>query len=113
MAQVRTRSDVYELRHWYGMTQEQFAKAVGVSERAIIRWESGETEPMPAARRSLEVLEDLRLRLIKRYDSQGARGWLRRPNRALRGNMPLEVLIASGPVPVRDIIVGPEAGAYR
>jgi DNA-binding XRE family transcriptional regulator len=95
------------------MTQEQFAKTVGVSERAVIRWEKGESDPMPAVRRSLDMFDDLRLRLINRYDDQGARRWLRRPNRALRGNTPLEVLIASGPVPVRDIVVGPEAGAYR
>lgn len=68
---------------------------------------------MPAAQRNISLLEDLRQRLVERYGDQKAQAWLRRPHRALRGNVPLAVLVASGPVPVRDIVIGAEAGAYR
>ena len=113
MAQVRERAEIRNLRLWYGLSQPEFARAAGVSERAVIRWELGQVTPMPLARRSLTLLEDLRTRLLKRYGEKRAQDWLRQPNRALRGNPPIDVLIASGPTPVRDIVVGPEAGTYR
>ena len=102
-----------DLRLWYGLSHPEFAPAAGVSERAVIRWELGQVTPMPLARRSLALLEDLRTRLLKQYGEKRAQKWLRQPNRALRVNPPIDVLMASGPTPVRDIIVGPKAGAYR
>lgn len=113
MSQVRERADIRGLRIWYELSQPEFARAVGVSERAVIRWELGQVKPMPLAQRSLALLEDLRSRLLKRYGEKGAHEWLRQSNRALRGNPPIAVLIASGPTPVRDIVTGPEAGTYR
>jgi len=113
MSQVRTRFDIRDLRGWYGLSQREFARAVGVSERAVIRWEVGEVKPMPLAQRSIELLEDLRNRVVRRYGERNAKTWLRRPNHALRGNSPIDTLVASGPTPVRDIVVGPEAGTYR
>jgi hypothetical protein len=68
---------------------------------------------MPLAQRGLALLEDLRARLLKRYGKKRTQEWLRQSNRALRGNPPMDVLIASGPTPVRDIVVGPKAGTYR
>ncbi len=77
------------------------------------RWELGQVKPMPLAQRSLALLEDLRSRLVKRYGEKRAREWLRQPNRGLRGNPPIDVLVASGPMLVRDIVTGPEAATYR
>jgi hypothetical protein len=37
MSQVRERADIRDLRLWYGLSQPEFARAEGVSERAIIR----------------------------------------------------------------------------
>jgi DNA-binding XRE family transcriptional regulator len=113
MSQVRERADIRGLRIWYGLSQPEFARAVGVSERAVIRWELGQVRPMPLAQRSLALLEDLRDRLIARYGKKRAQEWLGQSNRALRGNAPIDVLVASGPTPVRDIVAGPEAGTYR
>ncbi len=113
MSQVKVKSEIRDLRDWYGMTQAQFAHAVGVSERAVIRWEGGEVEPLPTAKRSLALLEEVRERLIRRYGDHKAQEWLRHSLRPLRGNTPFEVLIAAGPVPVRDLLVGAESGAYR
>lgn len=113
MASVRTQSDIRELREWFGMTQVQFARAVGVSERAIIRWEGGDVEPMPAARRSLEMLGDVRRLASKRFHEPKAREWLRKPLPQLRGNSPFDVLVAVGPLSVQDLLVGPDSGTYR
>ncbi len=113
MSQLRERADIRGLRLWYGLSQPEFARAVGVSERAVIRWELGQVKPMPLAQRSLALLEDLRSRLLKRYGEKRAQEWLRQPNRGLRGNPPIDVLVASGPTLVRDIVTGQEAGTYR
>jgi transcriptional regulator with XRE-family HTH domain len=113
MSQLRERADIRGLRLWYGLRQPEFARAVGVSERAVIRWELGQVTPMPLAQRSLALLEDLRSRLLKRYGDKRAQEWLRQPNRGLRGNPPIDVLVASGPTLVRDIVTGREAGTYR
>lgn len=51
--------------------------------------------------------------LVKRFGSRSAEEWVRGPNQALSGIRPVDVMIASGPIPVRDIVLGPEAGAYR
>jgi DNA-binding transcriptional regulator YiaG len=37
MAQVRERAEIRDLRLWYGLSQPEFARAAGVSERAVIR----------------------------------------------------------------------------
>src|SRR5260370_10251866 len=74
------------------------------SKRAVIRWELGQVKSMPLAQRSLALLEDLRSRLLKRYGEKRAQEWLRQPNRGLRGNPPIDVLVASGLTPVRDIV---------
>ena len=107
------RADIRGLRIWYGLSQPEFAGAVGVSERAIIRWELGQVKPMPLGQRSLALLEDLRSRLLKRYGQKRAQEWLRQPNRGLRGNPPIDVLVASGPTLVRDIVTERGAGTYR
>ena len=113
MAQALSKGDIKELRDWYGLTQADFARAVGVSERAVIGCEGGDTHPMPVARRSLDLLDDLRLRLLKRFGESRAHTWLQAPNRALRGSAPRDVLLVSGPIPVRDLLVGDDAGTYR
>ena len=113
MPQALAKTDIRELRSWYGLSQADFARAVGVSERAVIRWEQGQVTPMPLAQRTLELLDDLRTRLRKRYGDGGAKEWLRRSNTALRRSTPLEILLTSGPTRVRDLVMGPETGTYR
>src|SRR5690242_13546880 len=113
MSQAIAKANIRDLREWYALSQADFARAIGVSERAVIRWGQGQVTPMPVAQRSLELLDDLRVRLVKRFGTKQAKEWLRTPNRALRGNTPMDVLMATGPVPVRDLVVGPEAGTYR
>lgn len=112
MLQRVPAADIEHLRKWYELSQEDFARAVGVSRRAIIRWEQHEVSPSETARRSLELLWDIKQRLEPLY-GQKAREWLHTPHRALRGNKPIAVLVTSGPVPVRDLVVGREAGGYR
>ena len=51
-----TAKDIKELREALGMTQEEFAREVGVSFSTVSRWETGRGQPSPLARRRIEEL---------------------------------------------------------
>jgi DNA-binding XRE family transcriptional regulator len=112
MPQLKKAADIESLRDWYGLNQEDFGRALGVSKRAVIRWEKGEVEPSLPVVRNIGLLQEVRDRLEAKYHAD-AQQWLRRPHRALLSRSPLEVLTEAGPVPVRDLLIAREAGGYR
>jgi DNA-binding XRE family transcriptional regulator len=42
-----------EARHQVALTQEEFGKKIGLKDRAVYRWERGESKPSPLNRRML------------------------------------------------------------
>ncbi len=46
-----------DLRYRLGMTQEEFAHAIGVTVTTVNRWENGHRKPSRLARKAIEVLE--------------------------------------------------------
>ena len=58
MPEDKADIDVRALREALGMTQEEFARAVGVSFTTVSRWETGRGTPSPLARRQLEQLRE-------------------------------------------------------
>jgi len=58
MPDSKTDIDVRALRDALGMTQEEFAREVGVSFTTVSRWETGRGTPSRLARRQLEQLRD-------------------------------------------------------
>lgn len=52
-----TQVAIKQLRKNLGMTQVQFAVAVGVTERAVIHWEKGTRGVSPLAQRAIEAVE--------------------------------------------------------
>ena len=44
------------LRHRLGMTQEEFAHAIGVTVSTVNRWENGHIEPSRLARKAMQGL---------------------------------------------------------
>ena len=52
-----TQVAIKRLRKSLGMTQVQFAGAVGVTERAVIHWEKGTRGVSPLAQRAIEAVE--------------------------------------------------------
>ena len=67
MSQVDRRQELKKLRTSLGMTQEQFAREVGVSYSTVSRWETGRGTPSPLARRRIE---DLLARVGRTEDSK-------------------------------------------
>lgn len=85
MRRVRQREDIRKVRERLGMTQEEFARALHVSQSTVQNWESGRTQPHrgtlarieaassapqaePRGRRS-RVAEETRLQLITALDT--------------------------------------------
>lgn len=56
MAEASTADEIRKLREALGMTQEEFAREVGVSFSTVSRWETGRGSPSPLARRQIEEL---------------------------------------------------------
>lgn len=57
MANAKDGSHISLLRRQLGMTQEEFAHALGVTVSTVNRWENGHIEPSRLARRALRDLE--------------------------------------------------------
>ena len=56
MTECTAAEDIKNLRESLGMTQEEFAREVGVSFSTVSRWETGRGEPSPLARQRLAKL---------------------------------------------------------
>lgn len=54
---METRKRIKRLRQRLDMTQEEFAKYIGVSWRTVMRWESGDSQPSNLALEKIEKLE--------------------------------------------------------
>lgn len=51
---MRKKMEIREIRKKLGMTQEQFAHALGVTFGSVNRWESSKSKPSPMARQKIE-----------------------------------------------------------
>jgi putative transcriptional regulator len=54
---VEAKSHVVRVRMKSGLSQAQFAAALGVSKRTLEQWEQGRREPSGAAKRLLKIAE--------------------------------------------------------
>jgi len=65
MAEKNTPQTIKRLRTRMGLTQEQFAAAVGVTFASVNRWEAGKARPSRLALMRLEELERSRRKAAK------------------------------------------------
>lgn len=54
---VQAKSEVVRVRLKSGLSQAEFAAALGVSKRTLEQWEQGRREPTGAARQLLKIAE--------------------------------------------------------
>jgi DNA-binding transcriptional regulator YiaG len=95
------------IRMWFGLTQDDFARVLGVSRATVIRWEDANSGPAStsAAGRVLTILAETQ-RLAGRtfHRPENAQRWLRVKVPALHAT-PIETLVTRGPLPVRDVLL--------
>jgi len=59
-----TASQIASLRHKLGLSQSVFAAYLNVSDRAVKKWEQGETRPMGATLKLLSIFERKGLEVV-------------------------------------------------
>jgi DNA-binding transcriptional regulator YiaG len=82
---------VLPLREDFGLTRKLFSRLTGYSERAIAKWEEGETLS-PASKQKMHELARLRTGLQGAIKADYIPEWLQNPNQAFDGLKPLEVI---------------------
>lgn len=53
-----TTTDIYTFRTTLGLSQQELADELGVTQAAVSQWESGTKQPRPIVFKMLEVLRD-------------------------------------------------------
>jgi len=92
------------LRRVFNLSQERFARLIGVSVRTVARWEAGETVPSPLAERQLKALERLHYRLTHLLRPESIDDWMMRPHPGLGQRAPGQVLTLEGPEPLLRLL---------
>ncbi|MCI2429293.1 helix-turn-helix domain-containing protein [Candidatus Acetothermia bacterium] len=87
--------EVQELREALGLSQEDFARLLGVSVRTISRWESGASLPHPLAMKELARWRKALEHLQEVFKPTAIPQWFHQPNKALGDKTPFDV--ACGP----------------
>jgi transcriptional regulator with XRE-family HTH domain len=106
---------IRNLRRWFGLSQEEFADAIGAHRATVIRWEGRTSGPLPGSAEAavMSALSDVR-DLLERGRGSRAKSWLDAQIPALGGRTPRESL-ASGPrgvLRVRDVVREDWEGVY-
>lgn len=93
-SEVLYRGVVDEVRN-AGLTVSEMASVIGVNERQVRNWSTGENTPAGGNRDKLLQLYYVVQQLREVYTSEGAEIWLHGRKRSLGGRRPVE-LLASG-----------------
>lgn len=114
----RLPKQVGGLREWFGLSQESFGKALGVSRSTVVRWERDGTRPDPESAEGgwFVVLAQIRQFAERLWpDNQdAARRWFRsRAIPAFRGRRPIDVLQSpKGVLHVYHVLLAETEGGY-
>ncbi len=106
------------LREWFGLSQEAFGKALGVSRSTVVRWERDGMRPEPDSAEGgwFAVLVEIRqlAERLWRDDSGAARRWFRsRSIPVFRQRRPIDVLTSpKGLLNVYHVLLAETEGGY-
>ncbi|MFN8633954.1 MAG: antitoxin Xre/MbcA/ParS toxin-binding domain-containing protein [Chloroflexota bacterium] len=93
--QITLEPAIKQLKEDFGFSGRDLAQAVGVDQRTIARWASGDAFPRTDARDRLEALAELDELLAETFISwEAARAWLQTPTRYLSDMAPVDALRA-------------------
>lgn len=85
-----------EAKRVLGLSQAQLAQVLGTTPRTVSRWRSRSAQhvaPNAAGARKLREIERLAFLLESDLGKREATEWMHRPNAALRGKAPIDVML--------------------
>jgi transcriptional regulator with XRE-family HTH domain len=80
------------LRRFLKITQEEFARLIGVSIRSVARWESGDVQPILDLRKQLDFLLAICRRLDEFIERKHIPSWLTTPNSEFLNKPPMDLV---------------------
>lgn len=104
---------IEEIERDLRVSTDVIARALGVDRRTVERWRANRSVPHGKVREQLDLVIDLRDRLLRVFGSPAvAQEWLHAPSRYLGGFTPEEALKAGRIDRVRADLDGLAAGVY-
>ncbi len=91
LATLKATSPVVVIRKKLGLTQDLFARLIGVTQRSVSTWERG-GEINDVSLRRLKEMDSLADELRKSMREEFIPHWLVHPNEALGGISPIEAM---------------------
>lgn len=105
---------VGRLRARLGLTQEQFARLLGVAWATVSRWERGRALPDAKTAAKLRRLAEIVDLIGEAIRPEDVARFLMTPHPELRGHAPTDLLeSAFGFETVKDLVLAAQSGAYR
>lgn len=96
-----------------GLSRGELARALGTSERTIVRWLANETYPQHVSRHKLDALDGLARRLEESFKTpEGAAAWLRARSGYFGGLCPLDALLQGRIDAVEAALEALDAGVF-
>ena len=102
-----------ELRQWFGLSQEEFARVLGVGRATVVRWEAAAGGPLAhtAEGRLMLALIEIKSLATKVFGRQ-AKAWFHDRAPTSGGETAYEKLIKRGPIPVLTVLRANWDGGY-
>ena len=91
-SELSSKKQVAALRVALNMPRSKFARLVGRTERAVIDWESGRSDPQGLSRQRILELQRLTDALCGLFNIKRLGQWFDTPNPAFSGLKPIEVI---------------------
>jgi DNA-binding XRE family transcriptional regulator len=93
------------VRQWFGLSQEEFARVLGVGRATVVRWETSGGGPLSHSAEGKLVLALLEIKsLATKAFGRQAKAWFHDRMPALKGETARETLLKRGPVPVLMVL---------
>src|SRR5579864_6982697 len=104
---------VKPIRQWFDLSQEEFARALGVGRATVVRWEATTGGPLShtAEGKLVRALIEIKSLATKAFGHQ-AKTWFHDQMPALNGKTAHAALITRGPVPVLMVLRANWDGGY-
>ena len=100
-----------ELRQWFGLSQEEFARVLGVGRATVVRWEAAAGRPPTAEGRLVLALVEIKSLATKVF-ARLAKAWFHDRAPTSGGETAYEKLIKRGPIPVLTVLRANWDGGY-